>query len=67
MMRSIAGRIEAAARMDLIYQANLETVVGYLLKGGPSPSSAPGLIVGKRAGWTQNIGARARNARKGLH
>lgn len=67
---SIGGRLSHAAERGPHYQHNAARVRAYLLKGA---SNATGLalgldrygergpIIGKRAGWTQNIGAAARH------
>lgn len=68
-VRIIGGRLSHATERGAHYQQNTGRVLAYLLKGA---SEATGLaldldrygeggpIIGKRAGWTQNIGAAAR-------
>lgn len=69
----IGGKAQAAATAPAVYQANLAEIVGYLLKGAsPDAARALGLnrieaggrITGKRAGWSQNIGAAAQTLPK---
>lgn len=62
---AIAGRIGAAERGGAHYASNLATVRSYLLKGadratcealGLDYRGSQGTVVGKRCGWSQNIG-----------
>lgn len=71
-VRPIAGRVAAADGDSLHYRHNARNVKYYVLKNvsreagehlGLSYSGERGLVVGKRCGWTQNIGLKAR---KGL-
>ena len=66
---SIGGTVRAAADNTAVYQSNLATVVGYVLKGacpaaaralGFERLAAAGNIIGKRAATSQNIGPTAR-------
>ncbi|GGE21314.1 hypothetical protein GCM10011529_29910 [Polymorphobacter glacialis] len=65
----IGGKVRAATTSPSIYYPNLEAVVTYLLKGvGGETASALGLsrynqggnVIGKRCGWSENIGEAAR-------
>ncbi|MCJ8158551.1 hypothetical protein [Sphingomonas sp. LaA6.9] len=65
----IGGTTRAAATAPAAYQANLAAVVAYVIKGAsPDAARALGLerledggrIIGKRAGWSQNVGLSAR-------
>jgi hypothetical protein len=70
--RSIGGRLDLKERGDLgvaHYGANLAAVVAYVLKGADAGLGAAldlyragegGRIIGKRCGWTQNLGTAAR-------
>jgi hypothetical protein len=67
----IGGTANASVSAPEHYQANLAAVVGYLLKGA-SPDAVHalrlerlepgGTVIGKRAGWSENIGQAARAA-----
>lgn len=68
-MRAIAGRVKAADSPSAHYQRNVEAVRDYLMKGasreagialGLARFDHAGLIIGKRCGWTQDIGQAAR-------
>jgi hypothetical protein len=68
-IRSIAGSLQAAESGSDYYQRNLTVVRMYGLKGasqlageslGLEKYGIGGTIVGKRCGWTQNIGRAAR-------
>lgn len=72
-VRSIGGRLEAATRGSEQYQHNLGKVLGYILKGASATVGQAlalprhgdsGLVVGKRCGWTQNIGKSERCRKK---
>ena len=65
----IGGTVRAAATAPAVYRANLAEVVGYVLKGsslgtaralGLERIDLGGQIIGKRAGWAQNIGQASR-------
>lgn len=69
-IRAVAGRLGAAESGGEHYAANVATVRDYLMKGAhPDARQALGLdreaeggaIVGKRCGWTQNIGKSGRS------
>ena len=57
----IAGRADAARSIPAHYEANLDAVVGYLTKDGPGGKGEGGRIIGKRCGFSQNIGPAARH------
>ena len=66
----IAGRLDRAEHDPDLYWSNAEAVLAYMLKAAdPLVAKAMALprsgnggeVVGKRAGWTQNIGQAARN------
>lgn len=68
-VRSIGGNLKAAKSGSEHYRQNVANVRAYLMKGATSATgNALGLerfgiggpIVGKRCGWTQNIGSAAR-------
>lgn len=68
-IRAVAGRVAAADSGGEHYAANAAKVRAYLLKGAhPAARQALGLdrkaeggpIIGKRCGWTENIGQTAR-------
>lgn len=68
-VRAVAGRLLAADNGGDHYRHNAERVRTYLLKGavrsagealGLATFGQAGAIVGKRCGWTQNIGRAAR-------
>jgi len=68
-VRPIAGRVAAAERGDAHYRHNVGNVRRYLLKNvdleagvdlGLKHKGQSGLVVGKRCGWTQNVGRAAR-------
>jgi len=59
----------ATAKVGEHYQVNADAVLAYLLKGADAATGAAldlprwgegGPIIGKRAGWTENIGQSAR-------
>lgn len=63
--RSIGGNLKAAQSLSENYRQNAATVLAYVLKGASQEAgdtlSLPqcgerGLIIGKRCGWTQNLG-----------
>lgn len=64
-VRSIGGNLKAAQTGSEHYRHNAAAVIAYILKGA-SPEAGEccelprygecGLIIGKRCGWTQNIG-----------
>jgi len=65
----IGGKVHTATSAPAVYHDNLKTVVVYLLKGaGPDAAAAlvlprhgeGGPVIGKRCGWSQNIGEAAR-------
>jgi hypothetical protein len=65
----IGGRANAASAAPEVYEANLAAVVAYLVKGtsrdaaealGLERQEAGGPIIGKRAGWSENVGRAAR-------
>lgn len=65
----IGGKLNAAGSMPDKYRANLQNVVAYVLKGaepvaaqvlGLTKIDAGGRVIGKRCGWSENIGAAAR-------
>lgn len=67
----IGRNLNAAETMPDTYRANLANVIAYVLKGaepvtaqvlGLSKIEAGGRVIGKRAGWSENIGAAARSA-----
>jgi hypothetical protein len=69
-VRTIAGRLDAEAHDPELYWANVRRLVAYLLKGaeaevgvdlGLPRAGQVGAVVGKRCGWTQNIGRAARS------
>ncbi len=66
----IGGTAKAHESNRNLYLANLMTVIGYVLKGSAKNAAAilelervksQGRIIGKRAGWSQNIGQAARD------
>lgn len=68
-IRSIGGTLAAAETGGDVYQLNADIVRNYLLKYTDRETADAlglplygwtGAIIGKRCGWTQNIGARAR-------
>lgn len=70
VVRSIAGNLKAAEHGGAHYQRNVAIVRQYALKGASKDAGEAlgldcfgigGLIVGKRCGWTENIGKAARN------
>lgn len=70
-VRAVAGRLKAAETGGEHYASNAATVRDYLLKGaGEEVGRALGLkrtgeggpVIGKRCGWTQNIGRASREA-----
>lgn len=73
--RPIGGLLGLETRNPDLHAANLETVVGYLLKGADDRAiaefrlqriEAGGRIVGKRCGTSQNISPKARGAWSGM-
>lgn len=69
-IRSIGGRLDRAESDPALYWANADAVLAYVLKAvDPLVGEAMGLdrggeggtVIGKRAGWTQNIGLAARS------
>ncbi|MCM3420550.1 hypothetical protein [Sphingopyxis alaskensis] len=69
--KPVGGLLGLETRNPDLHAVNLETVVGYLLKGADSDAiaefelqriEAGGRIVGKRCGTSQNIGPKARAA-----
>ncbi|BCW87123.1 hypothetical protein sos41_02490 [Alphaproteobacteria bacterium SO-S41] len=77
--RIIARSKKAASITPRLYEANLGEVVGYICKGGPTidedglvraAKRNTGRVLGKRAGWSQNIGQNSRerlSAEKASH
>lgn len=70
-VRAIGDRLLSAANVGEHYRANADTVRAYLLKGATRSAwrgawagkvREGGEIVGKRCGWTQNIGRSARQS-----
>ena len=70
-VRTIGSRLTDAKVGGEHYRANADAVLAYLVKAASDEtgkalalprSGEGGPIIGKRAGWTQNIGAKARNA-----
>lgn len=68
-VRSIGGNLKAAKSGSEHYRQNVANVRAYFMKGATSAAGKAlgleqfgigGLIVGKRCGWTQNIGSAAR-------
>jgi hypothetical protein len=62
----IGGRVTVA---PAVHEANLAEALGYLLKGADDATAAAlglsrrepgGLVTGKRCGWSENVGAKAR-------
>ncbi len=71
LTKRIGGRLRTATSLPEVYQPNLDRLLRYVLKGtapataqrlGLARSSAGGRIVGKRVGWSQNLGAKARTS-----
>ncbi len=69
-VRSIGGALITAENGGEYYRVNLAAVLSYVLKGASRDvgeglelgrSGEGGLILGKRCGWSQNVGERARN------
>ncbi len=67
--KRIGGTVNAYANMPAVYLQNLDGVLAYVFKGvspadavtlGLPKQQAGGWIIGKRAGWSQNIGAKSR-------
>jgi hypothetical protein len=65
----IGGTVNAYANMPAVYLQNLDGVLAYVCKGvspadaatlGFTKQEAGGWIIGKRTGWSQNIGAKSR-------
>lgn len=65
----IGGTVNAHAVAPAVYLQNLDRVLAYVCKGvapadaaslGLPKQEAGGKIIGKRAGWSQNIGAKSR-------
>lgn len=74
-VRAIGGTLASARTNDERHRENVGNVLAYLMKGAaPDAGTAlalerngqAGLVVGKRCGWTQNIG-RASHADRGSH
>lgn len=69
----IGGRVDRAWTNPPLYRANLEKLGNYFVKGGDGTVAAElglslrkpgGAIVGKRCGWSENLGAAARRRDK---
>jgi hypothetical protein len=67
--KRIGGTVNAYANFPDVYLQNLDGVLAYVCKGvsptdaamlGLPKQEAGGWIIGKRAGWSQNIGAKSR-------
>jgi hypothetical protein len=67
--KRIGGTVNVYANMPDVYLQNLDRVLAYVCKGvspadaatlGLPKQEAGGWIIGKRAGWSQNIGAKSR-------
>lgn len=65
----IGGTLNSYACAPAVYLQNLDRVLAYVVKGvspddaatlGLPRQQAGGRIIGKRAGWSQNVGAKAR-------
>lgn len=63
--RSIGGNLKAAQSLSEHYRQNAATVLAYVLKGASREAGETarlpqcgegGLIIGKRCGWSQNVG-----------
>lgn len=76
MTKRVGGTRSAAETTPDLYLSNLAIVVGYQLKGvsaalaaklGLVPLQQHGRIIGKRAGTSENLGARARLRLKSSH
>lgn len=72
VVRSIAGSLKAAEHGGAFYRQNVAIVRQYVLKGASQDAGEVigldcfgigGLIVGKRCGWTENIGKTGRKAK----
>jgi hypothetical protein len=70
--KPIGGRLGLEAGNPELYAINLAAALGYILKGANADAAARfgldrleagGLIIGKRCGTSQNIGAKARKAK----
>lgn len=70
-VRSIGGNLKAAKSGGERYKQNVANVRAYLMKGATGAAGKAlglerygigGLVVGKRCGWTQNIGDAARKS-----
>ena len=68
-VRSIGGRLSLAKAGDAHRLQNTDNLLAYLAKGASRETGLAmglrrygegGLVIGKRCGWTQNIGAAAR-------
>lgn len=68
-VRSIGRGLQSCNRPGSGYSANLANALAYVLKGASAPVAASvglarygegGKVIGKRAGWTQNVGEAAR-------
>jgi hypothetical protein len=64
--RRIGGRVTVA---QAVHDANLAEALAYMLKGADDATAAAlglsrrepgGRVIGKRCGWSENIGAKAR-------
>lgn len=67
--RRIGGRRNTETILPEVYRANLRAVVGYLLKGADDDAATTlqltrrafgGTVIGKRVGWSENVGAASR-------
>lgn len=67
--KRIGGTLNAHATTPAVYLQNLDRVLAYICKGvskvdtgklGLPRHQAGGSIIGKRAGWSQNVGAKSR-------
>ena len=70
-VRTIGGMLTNVDIGGARYRTNADAVLAYLVKAASTETGTAlalsrhgegGPIIGKRAGWTQNIGAKARNA-----
>ena len=70
-VRTVGGTVARSHPASGAYRANSDAVLAYIIKGADPATgeglSLPrfgeaGLILGKRAGWTQNIGAASQRA-----
>ena len=63
--RPVGARLGVETGNPELYRANLEKIVAYICKGALPPIKSKwhqsgGLVIGKRSGTSQNIGAKAR-------